>query len=222
MSILSPLTGLVSSSLPMVAGLLKGERLGITGYLAIGCALAAVFMVGFTREKRAIPIRPTGIAMALGSGAMFGTFLILMDMTPHDSGLIPLVVSRAATATVMIAALLLTGRVASRRRTPSKAPLYDRVTAPTAIRYLFEQASSAAWKRGVRIAMACGVLDSTGSSLQIVGLRVGELSVMSVLNGLYPTVIVILAAVVLNERITRLQLVGLLAALTAAALFSLS
>ena len=51
---------------------------------------------------------------------------------------------------------------------------------------------------------------------------VGHLSVMAVLTALYPAGTIILAAIVLRERITKLQLTGMILALAAAALLAVS
>ena len=75
---------------------------------------------------------------------------------------------------------------------------------------------------GIRLAIACGIIDSIANTLQLLGLRVGEISVVSVLNAMYPAGTILLAALVMRERITPLQGVGLGLALLAAALFALS
>src|SRR5690554_2452787 len=76
MSILSPLTGLVSALVPMSAGLLRGEQLGLLGYLALGVALVAVVLIGFSPEKAARRPSAKGLITATGAGFMFGVFLI--------------------------------------------------------------------------------------------------------------------------------------------------
>ena len=56
----------------------------------------------------------------------------------------------------------------------------------------------------------------------LLGLLLGELSVMSVLTALYPAGTIILAALVLRERIAIVQYVGLALAITAAAMLALT
>ncbi|PPL14678.1 hypothetical protein GY24_15670, partial [Microterricola pindariensis] len=56
----------------------------------------------------------------------------------------------------------------------------------------------------------------------LIGLRLGELSVMSVLVAMYPAGTILLAALVLRERIAPVQWVGLALALTAAGLLALA
>ncbi len=61
-----------------------------------------------------------------------------------------------------------------------------------------------------------GVLDMSGNVMYLLAVQIGLLAVASVLSALYPVVTVLLAAVVLGERITREHAVGI--ALAAAAI----
>ena len=76
-------------------------------------------------------------------------------------------------------------------------------------------------RRALGLALACGIADSGANVLILVGLRVGDLTVMSVLTALYSAATVVLAAVVLRERLTRAQVGGLVLALGAAVLLAL-
>jgi drug/metabolite transporter (DMT)-like permease len=66
------------------------------------------------------------------------------------------------------------------------------------------------------------VLDAAANVIALVGLRAGDLEVVSVLTALYPAGTILLAAVVLRERIARLQWVGLVLALAASAMLALA
>jgi uncharacterized membrane protein len=70
----------------------------------------------------------------------------------------------------------------------------------------------------------CGTLDASANVLIQAALHSGAtadvLPVVSVLNALYPIGTVILAAVVLRERLTLLQIVGLALALAASAVLA--
>jgi drug/metabolite transporter (DMT)-like permease len=72
------------------------------------------------------------------------------------------------------------------------------------------------------LALACGAADATANGLILTGLRLGELSVMSVLTALYPAGTIVLAAIVLKERIAPLQVVGLVLAIAAAGMLALA
>ncbi len=56
----------------------------------------------------------------------------------------------------------------------------------------------------------------------LLGVRIGELTVMSVLTAMYPAGTIILAAIVLKERIAPVQYVGLALALAAAGMLALA
>ena len=89
MSILSPLTAVISAIVPLSWGLIQGERLSLLGYVALGIALVAVVLVGFVPEKGAVRPRLRGVVYATVSGVLIGVFLILVDRAPDDSGLLP-------------------------------------------------------------------------------------------------------------------------------------
>jgi drug/metabolite transporter (DMT)-like permease len=58
--------------------------------------------------------------------------------------------------------------------------------------------------------------------LLLIGIRIGELSVISVLTAMYPAGTIVLAAVVLRERIAPVQWVGLVLALVAAGMLAVA
>lgn len=75
-------------------------------YLGLGLALVAVVLVGFVPERGAVRPSGRGLAMAVGSGAMIGLFLVLIEQAPHDSGMIPLLFNRGVNALLMLATLV--------------------------------------------------------------------------------------------------------------------
>ena len=201
MSILSPLTAVISALVPLGFGFARGEQLGSLGLFGLGLALVAVVLVGFVSEKGAV--RPTlpGVLMAIGSGAMIGAFLVLIDLAPDDSGLVPLLMNRGVNGLIMLVA---TGvLVLGFRRTARTGPVRTLGTG------------------GVRLAMLGGVVDAVANSLLLLGVRIGDLSVIGVLTALYPAGTILLAATVLKERIAPVQWAGLALALLATALLAL-
>jgi drug/metabolite transporter (DMT)-like permease len=234
MSILSPLTAVVSAIVPMTAGLIRGERLEPLGYLALGLALVAVVLVGFVPEKNAVRPSAKALAMATGSGALIGVFMILIDLTPDDSGLLPLIANRSVNAAIMIATITVLALIAARRRTPSRwsssaRGTSTRIETPSGQQpadsldpstMVAETHSPHPWLSGLKLAIVCGALDAIANSLMLLGLRLGELTIMSVLTAMYSAGTIILAAVVLKERLTPSQIVGLVLALVAAAMLA--
>jgi drug/metabolite transporter (DMT)-like permease len=208
MSILSPLTAVVSAVVPMTVGLVQGEELSTLGYAALGIALVAVLLVGFVPEKGAVRPSLRGILMAIGSGAAIGAFIIIIDLTPADSGLVPLVANRAVNGAIMFAVVGVVALFAVRaNRAATAAGL------PVAI--------SRGWRAGLWLAVGCGIVDAVANVGLLLGLRLGELSVMSVLTAMYPAGTIILAAIVLKERIAPVQYLGLALAIAAASMLAL-
>lgn len=195
MSILSPLTALVSALVPLAWGLAGGDRFAPIGYVALGLALVAVVLVGFVPERGAVRPSARALTMAVAAGTLIGVFLIVLDQTPADSGLVPLVANRTVNALITWSVIgLLALRGATRAFT----------------------------RRGVLLAVGSGLLDASANTLILVGLRAGDLSTMSVLVALYPAGTIVLAAAVLRERIAPVQWVGLVLAVAAAAMLSVA
>ena len=70
MSILSPLTAVVSAIVPLTWGVLHGERFAAIGWFGLGLALVAVVLVGFVPERGAVRPRPRGLVMAVALGRL--------------------------------------------------------------------------------------------------------------------------------------------------------
>ncbi|HSP76560.1 MAG TPA: EamA family transporter [Cryobacterium sp.] len=231
MSILSPLTAVVSAVVPMTVGLAGGDRLAPIGYWALGLALVAVVLVGFVPERGAVRPSLLGVLMALGSGTMIGAFMVMIDLTPADSGLVPLVMNRAVNASIMFSVVGLLALVALRRRralVPARSDSDSDSDSDSASASASMPATDApppprsTLAIGLRLAVACGVLDVLANVLLLLGMRAGDLSVMSVLTAMYPAGTILLAAVVLRERIAPVQWLGLALALTAAGMLALA
>ncbi|MDN4641517.1 EamA family transporter [Agreia sp. PsM10] len=211
MSILSPLTAVISAIVPLSIGLARGSAFHPIGYAALALALVAVVLVGFVPEKDAVRPSLRGILMAIGSGATIGIFLVAIDAAPADSGLVPLFLNRAVNGAIM-GAVVLAAFLVARRRSDAMARPASASARPGA----------AGLGAALALALACGVADAAANGLILAGLRLGELSVTSVLTALYPAGTIILASIVLKERIAPLQAVGLVLALAAAAMLSLA
>lgn len=179
MSVLSPVTALVSAALPVGVGLVEGERLGGLAIGGMTLALVAVVVVsGGTGGRGPRPSR-TALALAFGAGAAIALQLICLDQAPADSGIAPLLVGRAVSSAVVVgAAFVLRARLGENRP-------------------------------NVRGAAAAGALDSLANFAFLLAVRHGDLAVVAVITALYPAATVLLARAVLAERIGRVQLAGL-------------
>jgi drug/metabolite transporter (DMT)-like permease len=212
MSILSPVTAVVSAIVPAAIGIfVRGEHFGSLGYVALGLAFVAIVLVGFVRESRAVRPTARGLLMAVASGIFIGLFLIIIDLTPARSGLVPLLANRAVNSLLMFASVGVLALLARRRASSSTLLSSGNAMAQ----------NSNGWRPGLRLAIACGIVDATANAGLLLGLRIGDLSIIAVLTALYPAGTIILAAIVLKERIATVQYVGLGLAIAAGALLAL-
>ncbi|MET0674136.1 MAG: EamA family transporter [Microbacterium pygmaeum] len=211
MSILSPLTAVVSAIAPMLWGLLvQGDRLSVFGWVGLGVALVAVVLVGFVPGEGTVRPTSRGLVMAVGAGLAIGVFLILIDQTSAQSGLVPLVLNRTVnllmTGLIVVALAL---SAAQRGRGAASALRTPDASDPPPAR---------AWW----LAVICGVLDASANAILLLALRLGELTIVSALTALYPAGTILLAALVLKERVASVQWVGLALALAAGGMLALA
>ncbi|HLU58388.1 MAG TPA: EamA family transporter [Pseudonocardia sp.] len=207
MGVVAPLSAVVGAGLPLLVGLLGGERLGPVGMLAVAVALAAILLA--TAGTRADRAAGTGVLLGLVAGVGFGAFFVGVDAAPDDSGLWPLLAGRVASVAVLVALVL-----------RHHLPLPVRARAVTAV----GAGTPATARRGARgpllLMVVSGVFDTAANVLFLVATRLGDLGISAVVVSLYPVVVVLLARVVLGERLTRTQLLSAGLALTASALLS--
>jgi drug/metabolite transporter (DMT)-like permease len=192
-SVVSPLTALLVSGVPVGVGLALGER--PSGLAVVGIVLALVAVVLVSREVRdedSTPHRFTAkIAwLTVGSGLAFGMNFVLIAQAPVDAGLWPLVFARISASTIVLLIALFTRNLMA----PTGLPL--------------------------RLALSAGVLDTVSNVAMLLALQASLLSLASVLMALYPAATVALAMVVLKERATRWQAVGMVLALASVALIA--
>jgi drug/metabolite transporter (DMT)-like permease len=213
MGVVAPLSAVVSAGLPLAVGLLGGERLGPVAVLAVGVALVAILLATTgTRNDRAAS---TGVLLGLAAGVGFGTFFVAVDAAPADSGLWPLLAGRIASV-VLLTGLVLRHHLPlpTRVRTVSPAAVPGESGVPT-------RRDAGPGTRGpVVLMIVSGVFDTLANVLFLVATRMGDLGISAVVVSLYPVVVVLLARVVLGERLTRTQLLSACLALTASALLA--
>ncbi|MFA9445953.1 EamA family transporter [Egicoccus sp. AB-alg6-2] len=114
MGLISPIAALVGAAVPVGWGVvLAGETLlarDVTGILA---GLVAVVLVAYQPGTSLLAAGTRGPLVAACAGVAFGLFLVLLDATPTDSGLWPLLGARLAGSSLLFAWL-----ATSRRRWP--------------------------------------------------------------------------------------------------------
>jgi drug/metabolite transporter (DMT)-like permease len=164
---------------------------GLPGPLQLGgCVLALLAIALIARPERAGG-RPAGLGLAIVAGLGFGCFFILLSRISSGSTFWPLAVARFTSVTCLLVVTRLRGQ----------QPLLPKV--------------------GVTLlVVVAGVLDAVGNAFFVLAAHSGRLDVAAILSSFYPAATVLLAAVVLHERVTRIQGVGILLAIMAVPLIS--
>ena len=82
MSVIAPVTAVTAAAVPVLVGLLAGNRIGAWAAAGIALALAAVVLVSAEGGLRALrAARPASLAPGARAGAAFGLFFVLLDRT---------------------------------------------------------------------------------------------------------------------------------------------
>jgi drug/metabolite transporter (DMT)-like permease len=210
MGVVAPLSAVVGAGLPLVVGLATGERLGPVTVLAIVVALAAIVLA--TAGTRRDAAASAGLVLGLVAGVGFGLFFAILDATPADSGLWPLLGGRVVSV-ALLTALVLRHRLPLPTRTRSLVPSGTTDAARTA---------DSGSRGTVRLMVVSGFFDVVANILFLVATRLGNLGVSAVVVSLYPVVVVLLARLVLHERLSRTQLSSAGLAIVASVLLAAS
>jgi drug/metabolite transporter (DMT)-like permease len=150
----------------------------------------AVIGVWFVSRTEDAAIHINELSLPVAAGFCFGIFLIIIHRVSESSILWPLVAARTASVSM----ILIYATFARQPRLPEL-------------------------KRLPLIALV-GVLDAFGNAFFALAAQIGRLDMAAVLSSLYPATTVWLAWLVLKERITRPQTVGIVATLAAIVLIA--
>ena len=197
-SIVSPLTAVVSAVIPVIFDVVAGQELSSFAIVAVILILIAVVLVGFVPGDKVQLSSLSAFVYSIGAGLGFSGIFVFLDSTGSDSGLAALVVMRVVGLVLLIAGLLVLWL-----RQPTK-PFIESLTD---------------WKLAGLVILA-GMGDVLGNVTFLIATRSGALAIAAVLTALYPVGTILLARVFLKERIALSQGAGIVLALGACALLA--
>jgi drug/metabolite transporter (DMT)-like permease len=197
MNVVAPLTGMVSSAVPVLVGVLLGEQPSAAAWFGIALAVLAGALVGASSGSAgelSDPARPgrrvaAGVTLALLAGLGFGGFYVLLARAAPAAGLWPVAAAKVV-GTAVAGAVLLTGTMRS-------------------------GGGSGLGRRGWWLAGGGGVLDAAANAVYLLAVQRGALSVVGAIMALYPASTVLLARLRHGERLAPVQRVGLALAVPA-------
>ena len=195
MAVVAPTTAVCAVAIPVVVSVLLGERPGPVAVAGIVLGIVSIVLVSRQTAGDERPSAgtgggklPPGVGTALISGVAIGFFFLALARTRSEAGMWPLVASR-------LLSVVLFGGIALATRQSVLMP-----------------------RRIVLLAGVCGIIDMLANALYLLAARGGPLSLVVTLSSLYPASTVLLARVILHERLNAWQISGVACALAAVVL----
>ncbi|HEY2441886.1 MAG TPA: DMT family transporter [Streptosporangiaceae bacterium] len=194
MSVVAPITALVSTVLPVGVAVADGERPGLSVVIGAAICLVAIMLVsmeggapglsgpdaagGASRRGGSL----SGLAYGVVAGAAFGLFFLFLKNAGTSGVLWPAGMSRLAGAVIALSAAAITR------------------TRPVGWR---------ANRRTFVMALVSGAFDALANVCYLMATRAGLFGLAVVITSLYPGITVLLARLTLGERMRLIQRAGL-------------
>jgi drug/metabolite transporter (DMT)-like permease len=186
MSIAAPVSAVVGAALPVLVGAVFEGFPKPTAIAGIGLALLAILLISSTKRlEKGTSISLSHLILPVTSGILFGLFFILINRASQTAILWPIIATRIASISLLIAVALATHQ--------SWIPNRD---------YL-------------PLIGLSGLLDTGGNVFYVSAAQIGRLDIAAVLSSLYPASTVLMAWLILREQVSTIQVIGILLALCA-------
>jgi drug/metabolite transporter (DMT)-like permease len=185
MSVVAPVTAVCAVIIPVVVGMAFGERPALPATAGIVLAVVAIVLISRSGEVEDGKRATTGLATAVVSGIAIGIFLVCLERTGPSAGLWPLVPARV----VSVSFFAVAGLLARKKLLPRRE----------------------SWP----IVVGGGALDMVANILYLLAVHQGPLSIVATLTSLYPASTILLARIVLRERLRFVQQAGVACAVLA-------
>jgi drug/metabolite transporter (DMT)-like permease len=192
MSIATPVSALLAAALPVIIGIFTEGLPELTTILGFGFALLAIWLISQGADGvKNILAHFADLKLPLLAGIGFGLYFVAMHAATQTVTYFPMVISRLGGMLIIAIYMLL-------RRVSWKV-------------------NKAAWP----MIVLNGILDIGGNLFFILAGQAGRLDIAAILSSLFPASTVLLAALILKERVSRSQMSGILLALSAIILMTI-
>lgn len=188
MGVVAPVSGVGAAVIPAVVGVATGDHPSALSWVGIVLALPAIYLVAREDSATAVAGARAGLVDGVLAGIGFGLGFTAMAQVGTGARLWPVAIQELAAAVVVLAAALL---------------------------------ARASWRPTDRRALAGvvpGILGGIANVCFLAATHHGLLAITAIIASFYPAATVVLAVVLLRERIHRPQAVGLMLCAAAVAL----
>lgn len=186
MSVVAPVSAVGSAVVPVLVGTFGGERPSLLVWTGVGLALPGIWLVSSPADQ--IPpggrqgpraSLSEGVLDGILAGLGFGVLFAALGQVRDAAGLWPLALAQLVSLPAVVVLALL-------------------------LRASWVPRERASWW-----ALAAGPLGASATAAFLLATQRGYLTVSAILTSLYPAITVLLAALVLRERVHRAQGIGL-------------
>lgn len=199
MGVVAPVTGVLVATIPAVAGIVLQGVPPVAVVGGIGLAISSVLVV--SRVGDAGDGRPSGLRWGIAAGLTLGAVTLTLSRFSPGHVFGPLTLMRLGEA-ALVGAVIVMASLRGRALASADAARSGRATSGRA---------TIPWRipRQLWLAMAAiGACDMLGTGFYIAATQAGPLAIAGVLSALYPVTTVVLAVVLLRERLAAWHLVG--------------
>lgn len=191
-ALVSPTAALIGAAIPVVFGVLSGERPSATALAGTAICLPAIILLSW-EQGTSIDRKAARSALLHGvlAGVPIGGFFIALANTSPGSGLWPVLAARVTSVPIVLVAAF----VMRQKITVSRA-----IAAP---------------------ALTAGLADMAANALVLLAIRNGLLSLAVIVSSLYPAPTVLMAWFFFRERIRPIRALGMAVAIAGVALIGL-
>lgn len=194
MGVVAPVTAVLSSIIPVIVGIITEGVPPVLALLGFGLAVTAVWL--FSSGGKTDRIKLAELALALLAGLGFSLFFIFIDQVTIGVVFWPLVAARLAAVPLLLLFVMVRHQWANARWEWPAINLLP-------------------------IIALAGILDSGGNYFFTLAAQSGRLDIAAVLASLYPGSTVLLARLILKEKLGSRQWLGVVLALVALVLIAL-
>ena len=189
-ALVAPISAILAAAVPV---LFSSVTVGLPGPLQLlGFTIALLGIWLIAGEAAGAGKGRRGLGMALIAGLGFGCYFVLIDQAAEGGTFWPIAIARSVALAVVLPLWL-----ARRGR-----------------------GASSLGRAALNLALVAGVLDAGGNAFYVLASQVGRLDVAAVLASLYPASTVLLARLVLGERLGLRRSAGFVAVIAAIVLIS--
>lgn len=189
MGLVAPVAAVITVTVPVVGGVVAGERPSLLVWTGLLVAFAAIVLISMGPAVSTTGSRWSAVGHGLATGVGFGGLLLAITQIGAEAGLMPIVAGRFVSFVLSLGLAFIVGA----GLVPSSRPAF-------------------------LITLVSGVLTGSGNALYYLALTEGPIVSSTVIYSMFPASTVVLAWLIYDERLRIAQMAGVVLALVATGL----